>query len=161
MAADEVRVALVAGYPRGRCRGRGPERDQEANLRRRDARHGQETDERNDHGHGATEQHHLSVQRDPSGHHGAQAEQGGQVEDVRPDHYASPHRLLVVQERGNRGGDLGSVGRQRRRHPEQCFRKPEPFAHSLQAGHEHPARGQAADCADEEGNERSPTAIAA
>ena len=66
---------------------------------------------------------------------------------VRPGahHYASSHRLLVVQERGNRGGDLGSVGRQRRRHPEQGFGKPPPFAHSLQAGYEHPARRQAND----------------
>ena len=96
------------------------------------------------------------MQRDPSRHDGAQAEQGGQVEDVRPDHYASPHRLLVVQERGHRGGDLGSVGRQRRRHPEQGFRKPEPFAHSLQAGHEDPARRQANDGADDEGDERKP-----
>ena len=50
------------------------EGDQEANPSRSDARHSQQTNDRDGHRHRATEQDHLSVQRDPSRHDGAQAQ---------------------------------------------------------------------------------------
>ncbi len=61
------------------------------------------------------------MQPDPAGDDGTEAEQRGEIEDVRPENDASANSLLVVRDRGDRGGDLRRVCSHGRHHAEQRF----------------------------------------
>jgi hypothetical protein len=50
---------------------------------------------------------------------------------------------MMIDQRGDRGGDLGGVGRDGRQHPEQPFREPEPRSDALQPHDEEPADTEA------------------
>ena len=83
------------------------------------------------------------MQRDPAGHHGAEAEQGGQVEHVGADDHPGADLVLVHAQRGYRGGDLRCVPGQRGQHAEQRLGQAESLTDPLQPGHQYIAGAQA------------------
>ena len=105
---------------------------------RDDSGHGQETDRRDHQRDGSAEDDDLPVEPDPTGHHGSQAEQGGQVEDIRADRHAGPDGTLMMGQGGHRSRDLGRVGGQGGHQAEQRLGQTETLADPLEAGHEHP-----------------------
>jgi hypothetical protein len=119
------------------------EDDAESGLRRHLTTDAEQA--RNPHGHrnGSAEDNDPSVEIDTASRNCAEAEQGGQVEDVRAQDDAGAHGLLMVGDRRDRSGDLRRVGRQRSDHAETRFREPEAIADALEPSDQYPARGQA------------------
>ena len=120
----------------------GEHRDQ-AGRGRDQAQHRDQAGDRDPDADHAAEEHHPAVQRDAPGDHGAQAEQRGQIEDVRADDDPGADLALVGGERGDGGGDLRCVRRQRGDHAEQGLRQAQPFADPFQPGDQDVAGGEA------------------
>ena len=83
------------------------------------------------------------MQVDSSRHNGAQTQQCGEIEDVRAEHDAGTHCLLMMGDRGDRSRDLRCVGRQGGQDAQAGFRKSEAFSDALEPGDQKPACCQA------------------
>ncbi len=91
----------------------------------------------------AGQPHHPPVQPDPPSHQRPQAQQRGQVERIRSDHYPRPDARLTMRQCRDRRGNLRSVGSQRRHHPQQRLRQPGALAQPLKPRDQQPAAAQA------------------
>ena len=92
---------------------------------------------------GAGELDHAPVERDLAGNERRETKESREVEHVGADHDSRADALIVADERRNRGGDLGRVGRQRREHTEQRLGETESRSHPLEPADEHPTRADA------------------
>ena len=72
------------------------------------------------------------MQFDAPGDHGAQPDQGRQVEHVGAQDHAGADIVLAVGQRGHRRGDFGGVRSQRRDQAQERFGQAEPGAHPFQ-----------------------------
>ena len=144
--------SLVAHAQDGDVRRKYAEHQQQAREGRADARHQCERDRRYPQRHGAAQLDHARVQRDLDGHYGRQAEQRREVEHVRADHHTGADVLVVVNERGDGGRDLGCVGRERREQAEQRLGQTQARSDALQRRDEQPARREADRCGKHEGD---------
>jgi hypothetical protein len=135
---DPARGTQYRGVNRYRCQREHQARDggQEAE------RHGQ-AHAGHAYGDCPAEDDHLAVQADAVGDHGAQAQQGGEVEHIRSDDDPGAQTLLVAGHRGDGRGDLGRVRRERGDNAQQGLRQAEPLAHPLEPRDKNPACGQA------------------
>ncbi len=82
------------------------------------------------------------MQADAAGYHGAQSQEGGQVEDIRSDDDPGAQPLLMTGHRGNGSCNLGRICRQRRHDSEQRLRQAQPLSDPLKPGDQNPANRQ-------------------
>jgi hypothetical protein len=129
---------------------------EQGDVRDQDRAHQEQSDTRADHAEGgqqapggdpdgdrAAQEHDPAVQGDLPGHHRAQAQQCGEVEHVRAQDHPGADAGVVVQQGGDRRGDLRGVGGQGGDHAEQGLGQADALAQAFQAHHQQPAGAQA------------------
>ena len=125
-------------------------------------RHHRQAHTRHAHRDGPAEQHNLAMEPDAPRNHRAQAEQSGQIEDIRPEDDPGPQPLLTTGHRRDGGRDLRRVSRHRRDNAQHRLRQAQALADPLKPRDQQPASrqahqrpGQESSCCGHDGHPRN------